>query len=76
MFLVGEIFNAPFGRCYWWGGFCMYRSVDVIGWADFLCTVRLMPSVGWILYVPFGRCYWWGGFFMYHSVDIIGGVDF
>jgi hypothetical protein len=40
MFLVGEIFNAPF--------------VDVIGWVNFVCTVRLMPSVGWIFYAPFG----------------------
>jgi hypothetical protein len=31
----GVDFYVPFGRCYWWGGFCMHRSVDVIGGVDF-----------------------------------------
>jgi uncharacterized membrane protein YedE/YeeE len=62
--------------CSWCGGFFMYRSVDVMGVVDFLCTVRLMLWVWWIFYVPFGWCSWWGGFFMYRSVDVLGVVDF
>jgi hypothetical protein len=40
--------------CYRWGGFFMYRSVDVMGVVGFLCTVRLMFLVWWIFNVPFG----------------------
>jgi hypothetical protein len=49
-YVLGVVdFHVPFGRCYWLGGFCMYRSIDAIGGVDFLCTVWLMLFVGCIL---------------------------
>jgi hypothetical protein len=52
LMLLGAL-SAPYGYVIV-GWIFMHRLVDVIGWVDFVCTVRLMPSVGWIFYAPFG----------------------